>query len=83
MSVILSFVFDNARQALPVVVLVHAMYDTISIGVAPLAETGVPLVAFSLSAALTGLVALAIVAANGPSLRATDRPAMAPAGARG
>ena len=77
MSVILAFVFNNARQALPVVAFVHAMYDTISIGVVPLVETGVPLLAFALSAGLTALVALGVVAATGASLAIRPRVAAA------
>ena len=80
MSVILAFVFNNARQSLPLVALVHAMYDTVSIGVVPLVDTGVPLLAFSLSAALTALVAAGVVAATGPSL--AIRPAAGPVAAR-
>jgi uncharacterized protein len=68
MSVILAFVFNNARQSLPLVALVHAMYDTVSIGVMPLVETGVPLLAFSLGAGLTALFAIGVVGATGPSL---------------
>ena len=78
MSVILAFVFNNARQALPVVTLVHAMYDTISIGVMPLVATGVPLLAFGLSAGLTALVALGVVVATGASLALRPRVAATP-----
>jgi membrane protease YdiL (CAAX protease family) len=73
MSVMLTFVFNNARQALPLVVLAHAMYDTVSVGVAPLADTGVPLLAFALSSGVAWLVALGIIAVTGPSLRAARR----------
>jgi membrane protease YdiL (CAAX protease family) len=76
MSVILTFVFNNARQALPLVVLAHAMYDTISVGVAPLADTGVPLLAFALSSGVAWVVALGIIAVTGPSLRAARRSAL-------
>jgi membrane protease YdiL (CAAX protease family) len=75
MSVILTFVFNNARQALPLVVLAHAMYDTISVGVAPHADTGVPLLAFALSSGVAWAVALGIIAVTGPSLRAARRSA--------
>jgi hypothetical protein len=79
MSVILAFVFNNTRQALPVLVLGHALYNTVSIGVAPLAETGMPLVAFGLSAGLTAMVAASLVAAAGPSLLIKRRAATADA----
>ena len=79
MSVLMTFVFNNARQAEPVIVILHAMYDTVSIGVAPLADTGVPLLAFALSAAVAWLVVgLVILAA--PGLRVVrGEPAAAPA----
>jgi membrane protease YdiL (CAAX protease family) len=79
MSAILAFVFNNTRQALPVLVLGHALYNTVSIGVAPLAETGMPLVAFGLSAGLTAMVAASLVAAAGPSLLIKRRAATADA----
>ena len=79
MSVILAFVFNNARQAIPVVTLVHAMYDTIAIGVMPVGATGVPLLAFALSAGLTALVALGVIAATGASLAIRPRVDAAPA----
>ena len=79
MSVILAFVFNNARQAIPVVTLVHAMYDTIAIGVMPVGATGVPLLAFALSAGLTALVALGLIAATGASLAIGPRVDAAPA----
>ena len=69
MSVILAVVFNHARRAVLAVTLVHALYDTVAVGVAPLADTGVPLVAFGLSAALTCVVAIAVVVVSGASLR--------------
>ena len=62
LSVIMSFVFNNSRQSVPVVVLLHAMYDTVSIGVVPLGETGVPIMAFALTAVVAWVVAIATVA---------------------
>lgn len=47
----------------------HGVYNTLAIGVAPLADTGVPVLAFGISAALTCLVALVIVRLTGSSLR--------------
>ena len=61
----MTFVFNNARQAVPVIVLMHAAYDTVSIGVLPLAETGMPLQAFSLSAAVASAVAIGLAVADG------------------
>jgi uncharacterized protein len=68
MSVILGLVFNNARQSVLAVTLVHAAYDTVAIGVAPLVDTGVPLVAFGLAAVLTCLVAAILVRMTGTSL---------------
>ena len=62
------------------VVLAHAMYDTASVGVAPFASTGVPLVAFALSAAVTWVVAIGMLVVLGrtqmlaPTSEATARP---------
>lgn len=64
LSVIITYVFNDAGQAVPVAVLMHAMYNTVSIGVVPLAETGVPLVALGLSAIVAWGAALAIAAAH-------------------
>ena len=49
-SVILTFVFNGSRESVPVVALMHATYDTVAIGMAPLVETGMPLMAFSVTA---------------------------------
>lgn len=65
MSVIMAVVFNNTREAVPVLVLMHAVYNTVSVGVLPLAETGDPILAFSLSAAATWLVAIGLVIAAG------------------
>ena len=59
-SVIITYVFNDAGQAVPVAVLMHATYNTVSVGVVPLAETGVPLTALALSAAVAWGVALAL-----------------------
>ena len=71
MSVIITYVFDDARQAVVIAVLMHAVYDTVSVGMVPLVETGVPLLAFGLSAGVAWALALAIVAAA--RLRAEER----------
>ena len=47
---------------------IHAMYDTVAIGVAPLIETTVPLLAFSMTAVVAWLVVLGLVAATGSDL---------------
>jgi membrane protease YdiL (CAAX protease family) len=67
-SVIMSFVFNGSRESVPVVTFVHAMYDTVAIGVAPLIETTVPLLAFSMTAVVAWLVVLGLVAATGSNL---------------
>lgn len=67
-SVIMTFVFNGSRESVPVVALMHAMYDTVAIGVAPLVETGVPLLAFSATAVVTWLIAVGLVVATGGNL---------------
>jgi membrane protease YdiL (CAAX protease family) len=62
LSVIITYVFNDARQAVPVAVLMHAAYNTVSVGIVPLADTGVALPAFTLSAAVAWMAALAMVA---------------------
>ena len=80
LSIILAILFNEGRQALILVVLAHAMYDTASVGVAPSASTGVPLVAFALSAAVTWVVAIGMLVVLGrtqmlaPTSEATARP---------
>ena len=64
MSVIITYVFNDAGKAVPVAVLMHAAYNTVSVGVMPLAETGVPLAALSLSAAVAWGIALALAGAR-------------------
>jgi CAAX protease family protein len=64
LSVIITYVFNDARQAVPIAVLMHAAYNTVSVGVVPLAETGVGLQAFTLSAAVAWAAALAIAFAK-------------------
>ena len=63
-SVIITYVFDDAGQAVPVAVLMHATYNTVSVGVVPLAETGAPLTAFALTAAVAWGVAVALALAR-------------------
>ena len=60
------------------VVLAHAMYDTTSVGVAPFASTGVPLVAFALSAAVTWVVAIGLLVALGQAKTVARRRSATP-----
>ena len=55
------------------VVLAHAMYDTTSVGVARFVSTGVPLVAFAPSAAVTWVVAIGLLVALGQA-KTLERP---------
>ena len=71
-SVIMSFVFNGSGESVPVVVAFHAMYDTVSIGVAPLTETTMPLTAFTLTAIVAWLVVFGLVAVKGTSLGRAD-----------
>ena len=71
-SVIITYVFSDAGQAVPVAVVMHAAYNTISVGVVPLAETGVPLTAFALSAAVAWGLAFAL----GLARRGDQEPAL-------
>jgi uncharacterized protein len=68
MSVVITWVFNHTRQSLIVATAVHAMYDVVSIGVVPLGETTMPLLAFALSAGLMCLVALVLVFVQGVHL---------------
>lgn len=72
MSVIMTFVFNLARQAVPLMALLHASYDTISIGVMPLVETRVPLAAFALTALVAWLVVIGLIVVKGAELQGTD-----------
>ena len=72
-SVILTFVFNGSRESVPVVALMHATYDTVAIGMAPLVETGMPLMAFSLTAIVTWVIAVGLIVATGGTL--AGRPA--------
>jgi membrane protease YdiL (CAAX protease family) len=68
MSVVMTWVFNHTQQSVVVATALHATYDVVSIGVVPLAETTVPLLAFALSAGLLCLVALALVLMHGVDL---------------
>ena len=73
-SVIMTFVFNGSGESVPIVALMHAMYDTVAIGVAPLVETGVPLMAFSLTVIVTWVIAIGLVVATGGNLGRKRRP---------
>lgn len=71
-SVIMTYVFNGSGGSVPAVTVVHAMYDTVAIGVAPLIETTVPLLAFSLTAVVAWLVVLGLVLKAGTRLGVVD-----------
>ena len=73
-SVILTFVFNGSRESVPVVALMHATYDTVAIGMAPLVETGMPLMAFSLTAVVMWVIAVGLIVATGGTLGQVDEP---------
>jgi membrane protease YdiL (CAAX protease family) len=67
-SVFMSYIFNRSRESVPAVALAHALYDTVAIGVAPLIETTVPLLAFALTAVVAWVAVVVLVALTGPSL---------------
>ena len=67
-SVIMSYVFNGSGESVPAVTVLHAMYDTVAIGVAPLIETTVPLLAFASTAVIAWIVAIALVIRTGTEL---------------
>jgi hypothetical protein len=68
MSVVMTWVFNHTRGSVPLMAIMHAAYDVVSIEVIPLVSTAVPLLAFSLSAGLLCLVAITLVITHGPAL---------------
>ncbi|MEZ4869453.1 MAG: type II CAAX endopeptidase family protein [Caldilineaceae bacterium] len=56
MSLLMTWLFNQTQGSVPLMALTHAMYDTVSIAVAPLIETGAPLLAFALSAGVAWVV---------------------------
>jgi len=68
MSVVMTWVFNNTGGSVVLMVVLHAVYDVVSIGVMPLGETGVPLLAFATSGAVLCLVAVTLVLVTGPAL---------------
>ena len=57
MSIVMTWMFNHTGSVV-LMVLLHAMYDVVSIGVVPLAETTVPLLAFALSGVVLCLIAV-------------------------
>ena len=68
MSVVMTWLFNHTGGSLVLMVLLHATYDVVSIGVVPLVETTVPLLAFGLSGAVLCLIAVALLLVDGPQL---------------
>jgi membrane protease YdiL (CAAX protease family) len=74
MSVVMTWLFNRTGGSVVLMVVLHAMYDVVSIGVVPLAETRLPVLAFALSGTVLCLVAVVLLLADGPQL---GRPARA------
>jgi membrane protease YdiL (CAAX protease family) len=73
MSVVMTWLFNRTGASVVLMVVVHAMYDVVSLGVVPLAETGLPLLAFALSGAVLSLMAGLLVGLAGPQLGRPNR----------
>ena len=67
MSVVMTWLFNHTGSVV-LMVLVHAMYDVVAIGVVPLAATTVPLLAFALGGAVLCIMALTLALVAGPDL---------------
>jgi membrane protease YdiL (CAAX protease family) len=74
MSVVMTWLFHRTGGSVVVMVVLHATYDLVSVGVVPLSETGVPLLAFALSGTVLALLAVLLVLRHGRQL-AGRRPA--------
>jgi membrane protease YdiL (CAAX protease family) len=68
MSVVMTWLFNRTGGSVVLMVLLHATYDVVAIGVVPLAETTVPLLAFALSTAALCLIAVTLLLIEGPQL---------------
>ena len=80
-SVLMTWVFNRTAGSVPVVAVVHASMDTMTL-VTPLGETGTPVVAYALVAAAMGLVAGALVVRTGRGLGYQPAAAAGPPAAR-
>ena len=69
MSIVMTWMFNHTGSVV-LMVLLHATYDVVSIGVVPLVETTVPLLAFALSGVVLCLIAVLLVVITGPQLGA-------------
>jgi len=67
MSVVMTWLF-NRTGSVPLMVVVHAMHDVVAIGVVPLVDTRLPLMAFTLSGTALCLIAVVLVLLCGPQL---------------
>ena len=68
MSVVMTWLFNRTGGSVVLMVLLHATYDVVSIGVVPLVETTVPLLVLGLSGAVLCLIAVALLLVDGPQL---------------
>jgi len=73
MSVVMAWLFNRTGGSVVLMVAVHAVYDVVSIGVVPLADARLPLLAFTLSGAVLCLIAVGLVLLNGPHLGGRPR----------
>ena len=80
-SILMTWVFNRTAGSVPVVAVVHASMDTMTL-VTPLGETGTPVVAYALVAAAMALVAGALVARTGRGLGYQPGAAAGPPAAR-
>jgi hypothetical protein len=62
MAVLMPWLFNQSQGSVPLMALTHALYDTVRIAVALLLETGVPLLAFALSAGVAWVVIFVLLA---------------------